>query len=398
MPVVQTDIKSKIKQLASDAFQGFCEDISGMFDIDIKCALKEEHTATVQNIQNHFKKFTAINIITATGFVKGDFLLVFDQKGLFILPGIISMVSEKEILENIEKSSEKEAEDVKDALDECGNLLVGSWDRIFREKLSGHDSLVHSDSFIGVPWSEPEKSIGLSIDQEVLFISYEMTIGSYPSFTCGVIFPRDIFALESDTTQDIEQTQHESETENTGIHQTQNIKQSLSSKFSDISSESKSVSAGNIMQKNVIWISKDDTVETAISKMKEHDAGYLMVGSEDVMEGTMLEGIVSRSDIAGAVSPYLRSTFAKWRRPIDDATLQIRIKWIMSRPVRTVKLDAPVSVIMENMNRYGGRCLPVVDDQGKVVGIVTVFDIFNSLLTESGIFIVGQAGQPPLFV
>jgi CBS domain-containing protein len=132
--------------------------------------------------------------------------------------------------------------------------------------------------------------------------------------------------------------------------------------------------------------------------MKEHDVGYLMVGSNDTMEGKVLEGIVSRSDIAGAVSPYLRSAFAKWRRPIDDATLQIRIKWIMSKPVRTVKPDTPVAIIMENMSRYGGRCLPVVDEKTEVVGLVTVFEVFNSLLNDSGVSIIGKAGQPPLFI
>jgi acetoin utilization protein AcuB len=187
-------------------------------------------------------------------------------------------------------------------------------------------------------------------------------------------------------------------TQDTEIDKPQSIEQSLSDNKTSFSSESITGHAKDIMHKNVVWISPDDTVETAISKMKEKDVGYLMVGSEDVMEGTMLEGIVSRSDIAGAVSPYLRSTFEKWRRPIDDATLQIRIKWIMSKPVRTVKLDTPVNIIMENMSRYGGRCLPVLDNQGKVVGLVTVFDIFNSLLTQSGVSIVGQPGQPPLFV
>ncbi|MHC4293091.1 MAG: CBS domain-containing protein, partial [Planctomycetota bacterium] len=190
----------------------------------------------------------------------------------------------------------------------------------------------------------------------------------------------------------------ETNTEDAEIHKAQDVNQSLSDEKTNFSSETITGCAKDIMQKNVIWISPDDTVEAAIAKMKEHDAGYLMVGSDDVMKGTMLEGIVSRSDITGAVSPYLRSTFAKWRRPIDDATLQIRIKWIMSKPVRTVKLDTPLNIIMENMSRYGGRCLPVVDNQGKVVGIVTVFDIFNSLLTDSGISIFGQPGQAPLFV
>lgn len=57
-----------------------------------------------------------------------------------------------------------------------------------------------------------------------------------------------------------------------------------------------------------------------------------LIGADGV-----LEGLVSKSDLAGALSSYLRSEFAKLRWPLDDATLQIKVKWIMSRPIRTIK-------------------------------------------------------------
>ncbi|MHC4112836.1 MAG: CBS domain-containing protein, partial [Planctomycetota bacterium] len=99
------------------------------------------------------------------------------------------------------------------------------------------------------------------------------------------------------------------------------------------------------------------------------------------------------SNITGALSPYLRPVFAKWRRPLDDATLQIRIKWIMSRPVHTVKPETPLANVMENMCRFGVLCLPVVDQQGKMQGLVTEAGIFKVLLglkSSPGISISGN--------
>jgi CBS domain-containing protein len=118
----------------------------------------------------------------------------------------------------------------------------------------------------------------------------------------------------------------------------------------------------------------------------------MMVGTEG-----LLEGIVSKSDITGAVSVYLRPIFTKWQQPLDDATLQIKIKWIMTRPVRTVSPETPLAVIMENMYRFGGRCLPVVDQQGKVQGIITAFAVFNALLlnTDSDTSTAGKTLQAP---
>jgi CBS-domain-containing membrane protein len=145
------------------------------------------------------------------------------------------------------------------------------------------------------------------------------------------------------------------------------------------------------MQKELVWAGPDDSVQQALAQMQQHDAGYLMIGHDEV-----LEGIVSKSDIAGAISPYLRTTFSKWRRPSDDATLKIKIKWIMSRPVRTVTPETSLAAAMENMCRFGGRAIPVADDQGKVQGIVTVFDIFRTLLSAGAdVSTLGKTPQAP---
>jgi CBS domain-containing protein len=133
-------------------------------------------------------------------------------------------------------------------------------------------------------------------------------------------------------------------------------------------------SAKDIMQKDVVWCSPDDSVQHALTKMQQHSDAYLLVGRDGV-----LEGIVSKSNITGAISPYLRPVFAKWRRPLDDATLNIRVKWIMSRPVRTIKPETPLAVIIENMLQFGCRCLPVVNNESKLEGLVTVFDILKAL-------------------
>jgi predicted transcriptional regulator len=130
------------------------------------------------------------------------------------------------------------------------------------------------------------------------------------------------------------------------------------------------------MLKELVWGSPEDSVQQAITKMQQYDSGYLMVG----INGT-LEGIVSNSNITWALSPYLRPIFAKWRRPLDHATLQIRIKWIMSRPVHIVKPETPLANVMENMCRYGVLCLPVVDQQGKAQGLVTEVNVFKVLLS-----------------
>ncbi len=149
--------------------------------------------------------------------------------------------------------------------------------------------------------------------------------------------------------------------------------------------------AKDIMQKEVVWGAGDDSIEQALAKMQQANSGYMMVGGDGA-----LEGVVSKSDLTGAISPYLRPVFAKWRRPLDDATLQIKIKWIMSRPVRTVKPETTLSAVIGSMCQFGGYVLPVVDNDGKVQGLVTIFDILQALLSDKEDFpTVGETAQSP---
>ncbi len=146
------------------------------------------------------------------------------------------------------------------------------------------------------------------------------------------------------------------------------------------------ISASDIMHKDVTWCAGEDSVQQVQAKMEQTNTGYVLVGSEDAVEG-----VVSKSDILGAVSVYLRPLFSKWHRPLDDATLQIKIKWIMSKSVHTVKEETPLSVIMDNMSQFSVRALPVMDQQGKIVGIVTALDIFRALLNrDPNISIAGK--------
>ena len=155
---------------------------------------------------------------------------------------------------------------------------------------------------------------------------------------------------------------------------------------------SSKICATDIMQKELVWATSEESVQQAMTKMQQQDSGYIMIGKDGI-----LEGIVSKSDITGATSIYLRPIFAKWYGPLDDATLQIKLKWIMSRPVRTVSPETPLVTIIENICRFGGRGLPVVDEQGKVQGLVTVFDIFRTLLnTSENVSVVGKTAEAPV--
>jgi CBS domain-containing protein len=238
-----------------------------------------------------------------------------------------------------------------------------------------------------------------------------MTINHYPAFDFSIIFPRKIFDGVSkseaeqpakakgrgkkEKKQDTAAKQPEPPKETATAEKTEGDKNSvgpisgairkmvespalLPSDLAPVAGDAKGTSpslcAADIMQKNIVWSSPDESVQQAFEKMQQHDTNYIVIGRD---EG--LEGIVSKSDLTGAMSPYLKPPFTKWRRPLDDATLQIRLKWIMSKPVQTIEMETPLAAVMEKMCLSERHCMPVTDKEGKVLGMVTVVDVMKAL-------------------
>ena len=138
-----------------------------------------------------------------------------------------------------------------------------------------------------------------------------------------------------------------------------------------------SLLAKHLMQTQVYWVTSDDTVNQAQTKIQETGVSFLLVG-----DGTKLEGIVTQSDMASAASIYLRPIFAKLRRPEADAKLQIRLKWIMSKQIYSVKPETPLDNMIHLKCKYGISCLPVVDVKGQVLGVVTTKDVFKAFVNR----------------
>jgi len=417
MITTQIEIKDQAVELSTEAFQLFCSDIADMLGLEIACNRQESYSEDIETLKKRFEGLAAVCVIKAEGALNGTFQIVFDHQGLFTLSGVILTIPAGRILEQIQSSSTEEAEQTKNTFAEVSNLLVGAWNRVFQEDLDSR--FVQINTFVGTPWDKPEENIGLSVDQQFVFVPYQIAIGSYPVFNCGVIFPKKMLEAtwESDTGRPVssdketetpekdptleklsdreEITAEEQLNLTAGTGQNaatseaiQSIPPSSTILPADATGAALAICAEDIMQKDVLWSSLEDSVQQALTKMQQADAGYMLIGRDG-----QLEGIVSRSDLTGAISPYLRPVFAKWRRPQDDATLQIKVKWIMSRPVRTIKPQTPLAEIMENMSQFGGGCLPVMDQQGKIQGIVTVFDVFKTLLKRN--WNITTAGKPP---
>lgn len=126
------------------------------------------------------------------------------------------------------------------------------------------------------------------------------------------------------------------------------------------------------MSANVITVTSNTPIATAHRMMKKHFIRRLPV----VDEGQLV-GIVTIGDIREA-SPSDATTLSIWE--LNYLWAQLKIKDVMSKDVKTVRGDDPISNVAQVMLAEKVSGVPVVDASGVLIGIVTESDVFRMLV------------------
>lgn len=125
-----------------------------------------------------------------------------------------------------------------------------------------------------------------------------------------------------------------------------------------------------IMSKKVQTTGEKVSLLDALKKMKK-----LKIGSLVVVDGSEAVGIITDADIlfkAVAEEKDLKKTV---------------VEKIMSKPLITVLPSTPIEQAAGLMTTKRIKKLPVVDENGRLVGIVTVTDLIRNSSAFSGILI-----------
>ncbi len=94
-------------------------------------------------------------------------------------------------------------------------------------------------------------------------------------------------------------------------------------------------------------------------------------------------GVVSDRDILKAISPFVGNRLME--RSQDVNTLKKRVHQIMSRHLVTIGPDEAIAEAARRMLSQRVSCLPVVDDSGSLLGIVTIRDFLGWAVDTSGV-------------
>jgi CBS domain-containing protein len=114
-------------------------------------------------------------------------------------------------------------------------------------------------------------------------------------------------------------------------------------------------------------VTREDTVLVAAKQMREHEVGSLVITDDDGLP----EGILTDRDI---VLRCVAEELPPDKTPVSRA---------MTGDVHTVHEDAALEAALEEMADKEVRRLVVVNDSGRVVGIVALDDFLEGIVAAT---------------
>jgi CBS domain-containing protein len=121
---------------------------------------------------------------------------------------------------------------------------------------------------------------------------------------------------------------------------------------------------GDVYATKLVTASPEERLSSIASRMKEHNVGTVVV-----IKGQKPIGIITDRDLALALGTK--------RVAPEDAVLNV-----MTSPVRTIPDGAGIFAATQCMRDAGVRRLPIVNQEGCLVGIVSLDDLLRLLGRE----------------
>ena len=133
----------------------------------------------------------------------------------------------------------------------------------------------------------------------------------------------------------------------------------------------------NWMSKNVITVGVDDSMHDAMKRMKEKDIRMLPVLKKGKLVGVVTDRDIKRASASDATTLDVHELLY--------LVSKIKVGNIMTKDPVTVPQNFTVEETAEVLLKHKISGVPVVDQNGQLVGIITQTDLFRVLISLTGV-------------
>ena len=121
-----------------------------------------------------------------------------------------------------------------------------------------------------------------------------------------------------------------------------------------------------IAGKRVETISASATIHDLVNSLNTHHVGALVVSSD----GKKIDGIVSERDVVRSMPGKL------------NELITMHVRDIMTAEVHTCTPESSVAELMKMMTELRIRHVPVVDEAGSLISIISIGDVVKNHVSE----------------
>jgi len=149
----------------------------------------------------------------------------------------------------------------------------------------------------------------------------------------------------------------------------------------------------NVMSREVNFISSDDTVEQASRIIFGRG-----INGIPVCKNKKIIGFLTEQDILAKLYPSFQEfiedplhhqDFEEMEQEVSEV-FKLKVEKVMSKRPLTVKANTPLLKAQSIMKIHNIGRLPVVDDEKKLIGIITNSDVFKAIVREKLAFSVDE--------
>jgi CBS domain-containing protein len=134
-----------------------------------------------------------------------------------------------------------------------------------------------------------------------------------------------------------------------------------------------SIPVSSIMTKNVIVQTEDQTIQAISRTMFENNIGNVLIIRNNTLGNNIgnqyqVTGIITERDLVRIIGSF------------DQTLYHTPVQQLMSKPVISITSSSSLKDAIETMQLKGIRRLPIIEQDGKLVGIITARDIFKIII------------------
>jgi CBS domain-containing protein len=126
------------------------------------------------------------------------------------------------------------------------------------------------------------------------------------------------------------------------------------------------------MTKKVIVQTDDQTIQAVSNTMYENNIGNVLIVknyvAQDSFKQDKVVGIITERDVVRIVGSF------------DPTLYHLPVRELMSKPIVSITPTCSLKDAMETMQLKNIRRLPVIEQEGKLVGIITSRDLFKIII------------------